>query len=205
MADALHLQKIVAAAGSLGADRAAPLPAAAVVVDERVNLKCRVPLCSGYGHNLMCPPAVMPATDTRAVLRRYGDALVVQLDIPLTQEGVDEQHFEGRTYAEARSDADHIDGLRDSQSRFARIMTDLEREAFKLGYRYAAAFSGGECVLCDECVGQASGESCRHPFEARPSMEAVGIDVVATAEAAGLRVELPAAEHPSWTGLLLID
>ena len=68
-------------------------------------------------------------------------------------------------------------------------MTDLERTAFKLGYRYAAAFSGGECVLCDECVGQASGEQCRHPFEARPSMEAVGIDVVATAEAAGLSVE----------------
>jgi predicted metal-binding protein len=84
-------------------------------------------------------------------------------------------------------------------------MTDLERAAFKLGYRYAAAFSGGECVLCDECVGQGSGEACRHPFKARPSMEAVGIDVVATAEAAGLTVELPAEDHPAWTGLLLID
>ena len=108
-------------------------------------------------------------------------------------------------YAEAKTDADQIDGLRESQNRFAHLMTDLEREAFKLGYRYAAAFSGGECVLCDECVGQTSGEACRHPFEARPSMEAVGIDVVATAEAAGLSVELPAEEHPSWTGLLLID
>ena len=36
-------------------------------------------------------------------------------------------------------------------------------------------------------------------------MEAVGIDVVATAEAAGLSVELPAEDHPAWTGLLLID
>ena len=36
-------------------------------------------------------------------------------------------------------------------------------------------------------------------------MEAVGIDVVATAEAAGLSVELPANDHPAWTGLLLID
>ncbi len=204
MADAMHLQKIVAAAEDLGADRAAPLPAVAVVVDERVNLKCRVPLCSGYGHNLMCPPAVMPAAETRAILGRYSDTLVVQLDIPLTQSSVDEQ-FEGRTYAEARSDAGELEGLRESQSRFARLMTDLERTAFKLGYRYAAAFSGGECVLCDECVGQASGEPCRHPFEARPSMEAVGLDVVATAEAAGLHVELPAVDHPAWTGLLLID
>jgi len=204
LADAMHLQRLIAAAEDFGADRAAPVPAAAVVVDDRVNLKCRVPLCSGYGHNLMCPPAVMPADATREVLRKYGDALVVQLDIPLTQDCVDEQ-LDGKTYAEAKTDADQIDGLRESQNRFAHLMTDLEREAFKLGYRYAAAFSGGECVLCDECVGQTSGEACRHPFEARPSMEAVGIDVVATAEAAGLSVELPAADHPAWTGLLLID
>ena len=153
MADAMHLQRLIAAAEDLGADRAAPVPAAAVIVDERVNLKCRVPLCSGYGHNLMCPPVVMPPAETRGVLAKYGDALVVQLDIPLTQDCVDEQ-LNGRTYAEARSDADQITGLRESQNRFAHLMTDLERAAFKLGYRYAAAFSGGECVLCDECVGQ---------------------------------------------------
>jgi predicted metal-binding protein len=173
-------------------------------VDDRVNLKCRVPLCSGYGHNLMCPPAVMPADATREVLHRFEDALVVQIDIALTQDCVDEQ-FDGRSYAQAKSDAEQIEGLRESQNRFAHLMTDLERAAFKLGYRYAAVFSGGECVLCEECVGQDSREGCRHPFEARPSMEAVGIDVVATAEAAGLVVELLAEEHPTWTGLLLID
>ena len=84
MADAMHLQRLISDAEGLGASRAAPLPAAAVVVDERVNLKCRVPLCSGYGHNLMCPPHVMAADETRGVLRKYDDALVVQLDIPLT-------------------------------------------------------------------------------------------------------------------------
>ncbi len=101
MADAMHLQRLIAAAEDFGADRAAPVPATAVVVDDRVNLKCRVPLCSGYGHNLMCPPAVMPADATRDVLRKYGDALVVQLDIPVTQDCVDEQ-LDGRTYAEAQ-------------------------------------------------------------------------------------------------------
>jgi predicted metal-binding protein len=200
----MHLQRLIAEAEDLGADRAAPLPAVAVVVDDRVNLKCRVPLCSGYGHNLMCPPAVMTAGATRDVLRKYDDALVVQLDIPLTQDCVDEQ-LDGKGHAEAKSDGAQLEGLRESQNQFAHLMTDLEKAAFKLGYRYAAAFSGGECVLCDECVGQASGEQCRRPFEARPSMEAVGIDVVATAEAAGLTVELPAEEHPTWTGLLLID
>ena len=48
MADAMHLQRLISEAEDLGADRAAPLPAVAVVVDDRVNLKCRVPLCR-YG------------------------------------------------------------------------------------------------------------------------------------------------------------
>jgi predicted metal-binding protein len=165
----MHLQRLIAAAEDFGADRAAPVPAAAIVVDDRVNLKCRVPLCSGYGHNLMCPPSVMAAGETRDVLRKYDDALVVQLDIPVTQDCVDEQ-LGGRTYAEARSDADQIEGLRESQNRFAHLMTDLERMAVKLGYRYAALFSGGECVLCEECGCEASGKACRHPFRARPYM-----------------------------------
>ena len=153
---------------------------------------------------------------------------MVQLDIPLTQAAVDEA-LEGMGYAEAQAPgaaagpagaadpggngggaggnaqtAAHEARLRDGQNEFARLMTALEAEAFKMGYRFAAAFAGGDCVLCDVCAG-ATGEACLHPFEARPSMEAVGIDVVATAEAAGLAVELPADEHPRWTGLLLID
>jgi predicted metal-binding protein len=228
LADALHIQQMVARARALGAGSAAPLPARAVVVDERVNLKCRVPLCASYGVNLMCPPNTPTAAETRAALARYSDTLVVQLDIPLTQAAVDEV-LEGMGYAESQAPgaapaaaADAADGgngggrggnaqtaayearLRDSKNEFARIMTALEAEAFRMGYRFAAAFAGGDCVLCDVCAG-VDGQPCKHPFEARPSMEAVGIDVVATAEAAGLAVELPAAEHPRWTGLLLID
>jgi len=243
LADALHIQQMVARARALGAGSAAPLPARAVVVDERVNLKCRVPLCASYGVNLMCPPNTPTVAETRAALARYSDTLVVQLDIPLTQAAVDEV-LEGMSYAESQApgaaaratvgaasgtaeDAAGMEGaagvggngggaggkaqtvgyearLRDSKNEFAGIMTALEAEAFKMGYRFAAAFAGGDCVLCDVCAG-ATGGPCKHPFEARPSMEAVGIDVVATAEAAGLVVELPADEHPRWTGLLLID
>ena len=223
----MHIQAIVARARELGADRAAPLPARAVVVDERVNFKCRVPLCSHYGVNLMCPPNVPTPAETRGALARYSDTLVVQRDIPLTQDAVDEA-LAGMGYAEANAvrgsapeapagadapaavavagpqTAAYEASLADSQNEFARLMTALESAAFKMGYRFATAFAGGDCVLCDVCVGK-DGEACRHPFEARPSMEAVGIDVVATAEAAGLAIEMPAAERPCWTGLLLID
>jgi predicted metal-binding protein len=216
LADALHIQQMVARARALGAGSAAPLPARAVVVDERVNLKCRVPLCAHYGVNLMCPPNTPTAAETRTALARYSDTLVVQLDIPLTQAAVDEA-LDGMGYAEAQAPgaaaspasggtqtATYEARLRDSQNEFAGLMTALEAEAFKMGYRFAAAFAGGDCVLCDVCAG-VNGQPCKHPFAARPSMEAVGIDVVATAEAAGLVVELPAVDHPRWTGLLLID
>jgi len=223
----MHIQAIVAKARELGADRAAPLPARAVVVDERVNFKCRVPLCSHYGVNLMCPPNVPTPAETRGALARYSDTLVVQRAIPLTQRAVDEA-LAGMGYAEANAvaggtpevaaggatgaavavagpqTAAYEASLTDSQNEFARLMTALESAAFKMGYRFATAFAGGDCVLCDVCVGK-DGEACRHPFEARPSMEAVGIDVVATAEAAGLAIEMPAADKPCWTGLLLID
>jgi len=210
VADALHIQQVVAKARALGAGSAAPLPARAVVVDERVNFKCRVPLCASYGVNLMCPPATPTAAETRKALARYTDVLVVQQDIPLTQAAVDEA-LDGMGYAEAQAPdapaspaAAYQARLRDSQNEFSHLMSALEAEAFKMGYRFAAAFAGGDCVLCDVCAG-ADGQPCKHPFEARPSMEAVGIDVVATAAAAGLVIELPADEHPRWTGLLLID
>lgn len=241
MADARHLEALLDRAHALGADRAARLAAAAVVVDERVRLKCRVPLCSSYGRNLMCPPHVPAPDETRAALARCAGALLVQRDIPVTQARVDAA-LSGRTYAESRApggragreaaahapapaaaddrasaaangDAssaapdpaiDCEDDIVAAQNAFARLMTALETEAFKLGYRFAAAFAGGDCALCPACVAVDDGV-CRHPFEARPSMEAVGIDVVATARAAGLDVELPAAERACWTGLLLVD
>lgn len=218
MADAMHLQHIVARARALGADRAAPLPARAVVVDERVVLKCRVPLCGSYGVNLMCPPSTPTAEETRAALARYEDTLVVQSDIPFTQGQVD-RVLRGAGYAEAMAAgldsgtgagaggegaAEYEARLRAVKNGFTRLMAALETEAFKMGYRFAAAYAGGDCELCAVCVGP-GGEPCRHPYLARPSMESVGIDVVATAEAAGLAVELPATDRPCWTGLLLID
>jgi predicted metal-binding protein len=205
LAEALHLQHMVSRARALGADAAAPLPAQAVVVDERVALKCRVPLCGHYGVNLMCPPHVPSPAETRDALKRYSDTLVVQQDIPLSQEAVDQAVAEmERAEPDDEGDASYEGRLHASQNEFAGLMSALEAEAYRMGYRFAAAFAGGDCVLCEVCAGE-TGEHCRRPGEARPSLEAVGIDVVATAEAAGLALEVPAGSNPRWTGLLLID
>ncbi|MBI4701298.1 MAG: DUF2284 domain-containing protein [Deltaproteobacteria bacterium] len=67
----------------------------------------------------------------------------------------------------------------------SRIATRLEREIFLEGHHKAFAWGAGPCVLCRSC--DPSGP-CRHPDRARPSMEACGIDVFATARRAGFPI-----------------
>jgi predicted metal-binding protein len=80
-----------------------------------------------------------------------------------------------------------------------------EKSAFENGSPFAAGLIGGCCRLCDECVATTGNSSCRHPFKARPSMEAMGIDVTATLQQAGLSCSFPIARSVKWTGLLLVE
>ena len=193
---------------ALGARAARPLPALEVVVDPRVVLKCRVPLCAGYGRNLMCPPFAPTGEQFAAALRRYSLALVAQQGIPLTATDV-QRRYDGKGIDELQASKAYQGALAAGQNDFAAVLDGLEREALSLGYVFAAAFGGGECRLCETCVAAVTGASttapCRKPFRARPSMEAVGIDVLATAAAAGLPIQMPAGDDPVWTGLLLLD
>ena len=83
-------------------------------------------------------------------------------------------------------------------------MGDLERFAFLKGYYKAFAFHSGPCDLCAECDVEAP---CCHPTEARPSMEACGIDVFATARAAGLPIDVVSGkeQQPDFYALLLLE
>jgi len=79
----------------------------------------------------------------------------------------------------------------------------LEREIFLAGYYKAFAFGSGPCRLCEEC----SLEHCTHADQARPSLEAAGIDVYATARANDFPIEV-VRDHASpqnYYGLVLIE
>jgi len=197
------LERLCELARSLGASGARAMSARGVVLDPRVRLKCMVPTCANYGHNLMCPPNVMPMDQFAEVLGRYEHAILIQYPIPLDREIM--KGSEGERLEDVYEKGDYAKRLGRSEIEIMDLLGEVEKQALGMGYRFATAFTGGPCHLCEECVGQRSGERCRHPFRSRPSMEAMGIDVFLTARNAGLAFEMPPRDHPVWNGLVLID
>ncbi|MBU2602689.1 MAG: DUF2284 domain-containing protein [Actinobacteria bacterium] len=191
---------LVEKALELGASAAALLPAEQVVVDERVRLKCAVPVCPGYANYLHCPPNTMSVQEFRRTLDRYSVALLVQVESARNSLDLDAEGMGGKSVVELEAE---LHG--DENRALGKLVTKLEAEAFKAGYYYAAGFTGGICILCPECVDLASGDPCRRPLEARPAMEAVGIDVFKTAANAGLPIKLSSDEPVRWTGLVLVE
>ena len=199
-----HLAELCSKATAYGASKAVPTPISNVVMDPRVSLKCQIPRCLHYGRNLMCPPSCVRPEDFAIALRRYKFTVLVQAKI-ITDLASVERRLGAASLIEVINDEDYRRQLRASTRSFEGILNKLEKDAMMMGHRFALALSGGACSLCDECVGISSGEPCRHPFEARPSMEAVGIDVILTAENAGAGVEFPVKSDPVWTGILLVE
>jgi predicted metal-binding protein len=175
-----------------GATEAKIIPAHEIILDERVILKCQVPLCNEYGNHLLCPPNSPSLAQFRGVLKKYSNALLIQLRTPVDQLGSESE--EGRKKAiYARANELH------------EIANVVEKAAQELGFTFAAGFIGGACKLCDPCVGVKSGKPCKHPFKARPSMEAVGIDVHLTAQRAGLEFSPDIEKAVVWNGLVLLE
>jgi predicted metal-binding protein len=87
----------------------------------------------------------------------------------------------------------------------------LERTVFLAGYYKAFAFLCGPCDLCRTCVAvPTKGDktaACQHPDQARPAMEAAGIDVFATVRAAGLPIEVVCSEEclQNYYALVLVE
>ncbi|MBI3987348.1 MAG: DUF2284 domain-containing protein [Lentisphaerae bacterium] len=93
----------------------------------------------------------------------------------------------------------------DDHTDITRIAVTLERSVFLDGYYKAFSFGSGPCRLCPEC--NLKTRECRHPYEARPAMEACGIDVFQTARRAGFPIEVvrDQGDTQNYYGLVLIE
>jgi predicted metal-binding protein len=213
--DMEKIGQIVAAAIEKGAYRAKAFSAKLVVVDERVRLKCQIPLCPHFGTTLTCPPNVPTVEEFSKALRRYRKAVLVQMRSPITMkmEEVDREETlrflegSGKTEqgkgGEKTETAKNFDDMKLAAVRLHKLVNDVEGMAMGLGFPYALGLIGGECMLCSSCIGP--GGACRRPYQARPSMEGVGIDVIQTSIRAGLPFDIPPVKEIIWSGLVLID
>jgi len=80
----------------------------------------------------------------------------------------------------------------------------LEREIFLRGYYKAFAFASGPCGCCQQCD---TSKACKHPHQARPAMEASGIDVFQTARSNGFPIDIVTSreQQGDYYGLVLIE
>lgn len=133
--------------------------------------------CPGYGGHLCCPPHSPTPEETRAVLDSYTSALLLHRHWRKGYKAVEE---------------------------FNDVIVDLETAIFLDGFYKAFSMGSGPCTRCGEC--NISG-TCVHPDRARPSMEACGIDVFATARGQNLPIKVVRSRNETRDvyGLVLIE
>ena len=177
----MEIDRLISLADGRGA-LAEPICTDMVVVSDWVRFKCRYG-CKGYAKHFSCPPYAPTPQETRRMLQEYDTALLLRFDgIPgmgefSTDEIPEDFHPWYKDMILWVHDTVHL----------------LEKTAFYDGYYKAFGFGAYPCLYCDHCVAEERegvvDESlrrlCPHLDKVRPSMEASGIDVFATARKAG--------------------
>jgi predicted metal-binding protein len=163
----------------LGVEGAKIIDPGSVVTAEWVRMKCQYG-CSGFGTSLCCPPHTPTPDMTRKVIDSYQKAILLHQRL---------------VKGEKR---------RERGGSFKKTIVRLEIEIFLDGYYKAWSMGSGPCDLCKECNLPGS---CKHGFEARPSMEACGIDVFKTARDNGFPIEVVRTrdEERNIFGLILVE
>lgn len=160
---------LVSKALELGAADAKIIKVAGIKTGAWTRWKCQFG-CPNYGRTHCCPPNVPDYKQTQEFLKEYTDGLLVQFSFTMTE--ADMQCYDQKDTEICQQTS--------------KVLLALEREAFLHNYYKAFALKGGTCRLCKTC----NPAKCNHPREARPSMEAVGIDVFAFARDNGYQTDV---------------
>ncbi len=155
------LNNLKAKAHDLSASDAKIISTNKIPIEDEIIDFCKEPLCEGYGKSIYCPPHIMKPQRFRDLFSKYENAIFFKIDVS-TKTLLSEGRF-------------------NEFRKIYEIATELEVFAIKAGFSKSKGFAAGSCkpVFCPEyqCQGLINGETCRYPDKARPSMEAVGINV----------------------------
>jgi len=192
----------------MGAVDAKIIPAYKVVVEDRIVLKCKVG-CLKYGKTLACPPYTPTAEEFRKIVSEYHCALFMKFQSQAKADTELAKHL-----SKAETDPDIPQEIKNKLREFwvawkedklkmLSAVHALEKASMNKGYPLAVGLVSGYCQLCEKCTLDRS--SCVYPAKARYSEEAVGVNVQATANNAGIKAKFPFDETPASFALLLID
>lgn len=136
-----------------------------VVVSQWVRLKCMFG-CWVYGRNASCPPNTPSVAECREFFDEYRVGAVF--------------HFEKKL---ARPEDRHA-----WTKKVNRALLGLERHVFLQGYEKTFLLFLDSCDMCAECAGVRA--ECKQPKLARPTPEAMAVDVFSTVRQYGYPIEV---------------
>jgi predicted metal-binding protein len=160
------------------------IPSDLVIVAEWVRFKCRYG-CKGFAKHMGCPPYAPSPEETRRMVKEYRYGLLLRFDgIPGHTDITPDQIPD-----------DFHPWFRDLILWVNGTIHFIEKTAFYDGFYKAFGFGAYPCIYCEHehCVAEEQPgvvdesirRKCRHMDKVRPSMEAGGMDVFATAKNAG--------------------
>ncbi len=136
-----------------------------IATGQWVRMKCTYG-CPGYGQNACCPPNVPAVAECRQFFDEYTLAAIF--------------HFQ-KTLADPEERHAWSAGIN-------QALLKLERDVFLLDYPKAFLLFMDSCGLCEECPGRR--EECQNTYSARPTPEALAVDVFTTVRRCGLPIEV---------------
>ncbi len=153
-----------------------------IVVSQWVRMKCRYG-CDEYGHNAACPPNAPSIPECERFFREYKDIAVF--------------HFSKKV--------DKPEDRHDWTKRVCSELLKLERDIFLSGHRKAFLLFLDSCHFCADCASQRV--ACKLPKMARPTPEALGMDVFTTVRQIGYPIEVLSEYHQTMNryAFLLIE
>ncbi len=160
-------EAIVAEAKHLGAFKANVIEAKKIKTDRAFRDMCASNACGVYGKCYMCPPDVGEVEQLMAELKSYDYALVYQT-------------------VSALEDSFDFEGMVEAKKKSYPLAQSLRRVFSDLGLVKVLHLGAGGCGVCNTCAKQ-TGEPCRFPALAMPSLEAYGVNVSQLAKAADMK------------------
>lgn len=149
-----------------------------LIFEERIKMNCFY--CGKYNTSWRCPPKI-PPIDFKKMLSEYENAAFIYICMNLKE----------KDYSTVRND---------SSVYLHRALLLCEKWLYENNNSTAISFIGGSCKLCKNGCAP---DKCANPYQSRTPVEALGINVVKSAEQFGIQIAFPAIETMMRIGMLL--